>query len=231
MTIREDLVADDRGERVTSASTCQRHGTATQLACATCQAPICPRCVVRTEVGLKCSTCTGAGRRARSRSGLRAVLAVLLVVGVLAIPTLVQTLSEREERRPPASITADPAAAAVGEEVSDGSLDFTVRSFTCEPVVAGPTTRRCLVVVGATNQGSAPEGLFGGLQFLVDAAGRRHGPEEDFPAPFLEVLNPGESGELTLAFDVPVGIPVEEAELHGRPASLGARVRLEPTAP
>lgn len=214
---------------MTSASTCQRHGTATQLACATCEDPICPRCAVRTQVGFKCPACTGSAARTRRAGALRAALAILLVAGVLAIPTAVRVLSGEDDRRPPASVADDPAAAAMGEVVRDGGLDFTVRSFACEPVVPGPTTRRCLVTVGASNEGSAPEELSGRLQFLVDTAGRRHGPEEDFPAPFLEVLNPGQAGELVLAFDVPAGIPVEEAELHGRPGSLGARVRLPPS--
>jgi hypothetical protein len=33
---------------------CERHGEATRLTCVECGTPICPRCAVRTDVGLKC---------------------------------------------------------------------------------------------------------------------------------------------------------------------------------
>ena len=34
--------------------TCTRHGTPTRLTCAECNTPICPQCLVKTPVGLKC---------------------------------------------------------------------------------------------------------------------------------------------------------------------------------
>lgn len=36
---------------------CSRHGEATRLSCATCAEPVCPKCSVRTGVGLKCDAC------------------------------------------------------------------------------------------------------------------------------------------------------------------------------
>jgi hypothetical protein len=38
----------------TQALKCERHGELTRLTCVDCGKPICPRCAVRTEVGLKC---------------------------------------------------------------------------------------------------------------------------------------------------------------------------------
>ena len=38
----------------TQALKCERHGEATRLTCVDCGKPICPKCAVRTEVGLKC---------------------------------------------------------------------------------------------------------------------------------------------------------------------------------
>jgi hypothetical protein len=35
---------------------CERHGEATRLTCVECGKPICPKCAVRTDVGLKCET-------------------------------------------------------------------------------------------------------------------------------------------------------------------------------
>jgi len=38
----------------TQALKCERHGEATRLTCVQCGTPICPKCAVRTDVGLKC---------------------------------------------------------------------------------------------------------------------------------------------------------------------------------
>jgi N-acetylneuraminic acid mutarotase len=38
----------------TQALKCERHGEATRLTCVVCGTPICPKCAVRTDVGLKC---------------------------------------------------------------------------------------------------------------------------------------------------------------------------------
>ena len=38
----------------TQALKCERHGEATRLTCVVCGKPICPKCAVRTDVGLKC---------------------------------------------------------------------------------------------------------------------------------------------------------------------------------
>ncbi len=38
----------------TQALKCERHGELTRLSCVDCGKPICPKCAVRTEVGLKC---------------------------------------------------------------------------------------------------------------------------------------------------------------------------------
>lgn len=44
--------------------TCEAHGEATRITCVDCGTPLCPRCMVRTEVGHKCEDCAspaGAG--------------------------------------------------------------------------------------------------------------------------------------------------------------------------
>lgn len=41
----------------TASPRCPRHGEATRLSCVDCEQPICPRCLTRTPVGLKCEAC------------------------------------------------------------------------------------------------------------------------------------------------------------------------------
>lgn len=73
---------------------CERHGESTRLSCADCQQPICPRCMVRTEVGLKCKTCAApmatlasTSRRSRLPIALSSagLALVALMVGLLAL--------------------------------------------------------------------------------------------------------------------------------------------------
>lgn len=67
---------------------CERHGEATRLTCVDCGDPICPKCSVRTEVGLKCEACAKPAVETPStyprRSRLPLVLGVL-GLGVIAV--------------------------------------------------------------------------------------------------------------------------------------------------
>ncbi len=42
---------------VTQTLKCERHGETTRLTCVDCEQAICPKCMTRTEVGLKCESC------------------------------------------------------------------------------------------------------------------------------------------------------------------------------
>ncbi len=68
--------------------TCARDGTPTQLTCTRCEAPICPRCLVRTDVGLRCEACTDT-RTAPRRATRLLVIGGVLAVGVLAVGVLI----------------------------------------------------------------------------------------------------------------------------------------------
>lgn len=65
---------------------CERHGARTRLTCVDCGAPICPKCMVRTDVGLKCERDAEAVPTPAVGQSRRVWLAVgALVAGVLAL--------------------------------------------------------------------------------------------------------------------------------------------------
>lgn len=74
---------------------CPKHGVPTRLTCASCDKPICIRCQVRTEVGLKCSECAALPatavrrRRAGGMLGMGAGAVALAAVGILAAAVLI----------------------------------------------------------------------------------------------------------------------------------------------
>ena len=85
-----------RGKRemATQTRSCEAHGEATKLTCVDCGQPLCPKCMNRTEVGLKCAACAApvpgpsvAGQRSRTPLLLigGALAALALLVAILAL--------------------------------------------------------------------------------------------------------------------------------------------------
>lgn len=63
---------------------CGRDGVATLLRCANCGVPICPACLVRTEVGLRCPSC-GAARPGAPLPTVRRRVPAVVAAGVLVL--------------------------------------------------------------------------------------------------------------------------------------------------
>lgn len=119
---------------------CERHGEATRLTCVDCGQPICPKCSVRTEVGLKCEACAKPAvetpstypRRSRAPLLLGALgLAAIAVAGLLLL------------RSPPEAEVASPAAEPQGTW-SQAAEPGSIRGTT----VAVPMAEGVLVVGG-----------------------------------------------------------------------------------
>ncbi len=77
-----------RGGRATQILECERHGQATRLTCVECGQPVCPKCSVRTGVGLKCEQCAQPASMPEAalqrRRSLPLILALAGAVAVLA---------------------------------------------------------------------------------------------------------------------------------------------------
>lgn len=66
-----------------TSQTCERDGTTTALTCVKCDVPICPKCLVRTEVGLRCRKC--AAERGPRLRGDRRWIALVAAGALLAL--------------------------------------------------------------------------------------------------------------------------------------------------
>lgn len=87
---------------------CEAHGVETRLQCVNCGAPICLRCQVRTEVGLKCPKCAAVPEapQRRNRAGLVAGLgAAVVVIAIVAIVLALHFGSTSNSKTPPAGGT------------------------------------------------------------------------------------------------------------------------------
>lgn len=85
---------------VAPANTCEIHGEPTRISCVDCGKPICPKCMVRTEVGTKCEACSRPvePRVTRVPPSRSARLMAAAGVGLVVAAVLVVTLSSHHGR-------------------------------------------------------------------------------------------------------------------------------------
>lgn len=115
-----------------STSRCHAHDTETRLTCARCEVPICPRCLHRTAVGLRCGDCAApADRPGRgARRQVAVPVAVLVVVSLTAVTGLMAADllggGSTGGEQPPAEIVLGDAAAdrlqGVVDEIADKAV-------------------------------------------------------------------------------------------------------------
>jgi hypothetical protein len=225
---------------------CNQDGAATRLTCIGCGGGICPRCLVRTPVGLKCPACTGAGE-AGSRRRVAPVAAALLVGAAALFGLLAAALVSRggggQPRVATASPTADPGTQPVmGQEAHEGGLGFVVTGFDCQPAQTDangasrlPQGRFCFLALTVKNVGDGPESFSGRFQNLLDAQGRRYGPDDKATQAYpdnqvrdflFEQINPGNEISGVLVYDLPRSIEAGQALLRRTPRSTGITIRL-----
>ena len=158
---------------------------------------------------------------------------LLVAAGVLALLAVAGNLGEGG--RP-----GDAGPAGLGDPVRDGQFQFVVGSVDCGARSVGEGFGRkqaleqfCLVTLEVENTGSEGRTFGGGQQYLFDGAGKRHDPDLDATARHGDHrlvathLNPGQSLEGTLVYDVPDPVDLARVELHDGPFSGGASVDLE----
>lgn len=237
---------------------CVEHRAGTRLSCVQCRAPICPKCLVRTPVGLKCISCGGpvppAGdppaprRRNRALAAAAAVATLVALALAVALPGL---LAEDDPASDPDAVgfVPDPSGparqAAVGEEARDGDFAFVVSGVDCgaREVATNAGGSRpaqgqyCVVAFDVRNVGRSPATFHARSQLLVDTADRRFAPDAiatlahpgNAGRDVLEpVINPGNHLTGVLVFDVPEGVRLRAAALRHGPAGPGATVFLAP---
>jgi hypothetical protein len=68
---------------------CAKHNEETSVSCGRCETPVCPRCMVHTDVGVRCRNCAPVQARSLSQrlpilgGGVGSILAIILVVALI----------------------------------------------------------------------------------------------------------------------------------------------------
>jgi hypothetical protein len=133
--------------------------------------------------------------------------------------------------------TSTPVPPA-GTAVRDGKFEFRVLGITQQPSIADDSgfldeTAQgvfYIATLSVTNIGDEARGYFGGNQKLIDTKGREYesasGTDYILNEEFSQDINPGNSIQVRVAFDVPPGTAVSALELHDSAFSGGAQVRV-----
>lgn len=129
----------------------------------------------------------------------------------------------------------------IGSPARDGRFEFTVNSFECgettvgeEPFQEEAQGQFCLMDVTVENIGDEAQFFAGDNQYAFSEDGTQYSasteatfannPEGD---ELFTEINPGNSVDGTIVFDIPEDAEVAYAELHDSPFSGGVRVELQ----
>lgn len=134
-----------------------------------------------------------------------------------------------------------PETTGIGSEARDGKFAFTVNGIECGSDSVGQDFMQedaqgkyCLLDVRVENIGDEAQFLFADNQYLYDADGREFSADSmatiaangDGSGVFADEINPGNSVEGVIVFDVPEGAEIVRAELHDSALSGGVEVDL-----
>jgi hypothetical protein len=185
--------------------------------------------------------------------GVGAAVVVLIGVVVAAViltmntkvgeDTVTHKPAEASGTSAPASESAEPSAveetqaAGVGQEVRDGNFSFVIAGIERVDAVADaefPEIQKTaqgefvIVKMTVTNVGAEPQTFFASFNTLSDGSTVYQSDDEAwiYLGNTLADLNPGDSIDTAVVFDVPKGTDVESIELHDGPFSDGVTVGL-----
>lgn len=136
-----------------------------------------------------------------------------------------------------------PTVAKIGQPARDGKFEFVVKGIECGRANVGSDFltksaqgQYCLLTVNVKNIGNEKQSLFSSNQKLLDSSNREFsaddqatlyaGPQGSTAAWFNDI-NPGNSVEGVIVFDVPKDVTPVAAELHDSAFSGGVKVNLQ----
>ncbi|MEV4218105.1 DUF4352 domain-containing protein [Nonomuraea sp. NPDC049725] len=146
--------------------------------------------------------------------------------------------SDAAEAEAEAKPEAKPKTAGIGSRVRDGKFEFTVTRLEKRDRVGGEFLSKdaqgvfLLVHVKVTNIGDESESFMGAEQKLFDAKGREFEASSeaafylDDSKSLYEKINPGNSVDGVVLFDIPKNVKPVSIELHDSIFSDGVKVSL-----
>jgi hypothetical protein len=132
----------------------------------------------------------------------------------------------------------------IGVATRDGKFEFVVKSIQCgAPNVGSDYSTKtaqgqyCLLDISVKNIGNEAQSLYSGNQYLYNAAGQKYSaddtatmyaePIDSSSSSWYNDINPGNSVEGKIVFDIPKDQTPVTAELHDSALSGGVKVSLQ----
>lgn len=132
--------------------------------------------------------------------------------------------------------------AKIGQAANDGKFEFTVSSIECGKASVGTNQyltkaaqgQYCLLNVSVKNVGDQAQSLLSSNQYLLNASGQKYSADDVatmYNTPngtsWYNDINPGNSVNGAIVFDIPKDQTAATAELHDSAFSNGVKVNLQ----
>jgi hypothetical protein len=134
----------------------------------------------------------------------------------------------------------EPTMPGIGEPAADGKFSFVVQGVDCSLTEIGnqylgktAQGQFCIVSLTVTNIGDAAQGFFGDNASLFNAEGQEFSADSEAAiyleesSSLYEEINPGNTLNSKVVFDVPAGTTPATIELHDSAFSGGVTVKLQ----
>lgn len=143
--------------------------------------------------------------------------------------------------KPQEEATKKTELAKIGVPVRDGKFEFTVKSVQCGKTSVGtnqyltkaPQGQFCLLNLAVKSIGNEAQSLLSSNQYLLNASGQKYSADDTatmYNSPnnttWYNDINPGNSVEGAIVFDVPKDVTPTIAQLHDSAFSNGVQVSL-----
>ena len=132
--------------------------------------------------------------------------------------------------------------AKLNEPAKDGKFEFVVKGIECGKMTIGVNQyltkdaqgQFCLMTVNVKNIGNEAQGFFGSNQKLLNAKNQQYAADDAAGvyvdqnySTLFSTINPGNSVEGIIVFDIPLDQAPVTAELHDNAYSSGVKVNLQ----
>lgn len=167
-----------------------------------------------------------------------------VVLGLVVIGVISSAANGNKSPNSTSTSTASKTAATakIGQPANDGKFEFTVSSVECGKASVGTNQyltkaaqgQYCLLNVSVKNVGDQAQSLLSSNQYLLNASGQKYSADDVatmYNTPngtsWYNDINPGNSVNGAIVFDIPKDQVPTTAELHDSAFSGGVKVTLQ----
>ena len=174
--------------------------------------------------------------------GVVAAVGLLIVIGIASGGSKQSASTSSNNNNQQKNQTKTATVAKLNEPARDGKFEFTVKSVTCGKATVGANEylkktaqgQYCEVSLSVKNIGNEAQQFFSMNQALYNASNQKYSADDQATAymsangdAWINQINPGNSVDGIVVFDLPKDQTPTTAELHDSAYSSGVKVNLQ----